>query len=379
MPGLPSVLREMGQEGWIPWIYIGLPIGSIVSPMILGVLSDGKIAANKLCGIMMFAGGCTMTIAFGALHLGARIEQYVFLMFVNALISAPLWALSTQSALSYLKGQEERFAYYRVLGTIGWLAAGMIGGMYLGADSSATAGLVGGILRFPAAALCFLMPYCPPVAKKKGFSVMQMLGQGSRQLWGDPNLRVLYIASGLIAIPLASFFMYVPLMMGGVMEVEQPTTWMSLSQWFEIPGMLTLAWACRKFALKKLVAFGLIVTALRQFLFALAAYQESLWPVYLGLLTHGLTYSYFLTVAQVHMEQWVSPELRGRAQGMLSLIFGGIGNLFGVLIVGRLFTMMVDLESNEGWVTYWSVLSLMAVVPVVFYLARYDRGQKKQV
>ncbi len=376
IPGLPSVLRLGGHEAWIPWIYMGMPIGSIISPLFLGALSDGKVAANRLCGYVMLIGGCSMTVAFGALHFGAPIELFVGLMITNALLSAPLWALVTQSALSYLRGKEEKFCYYRVFGTVGWVGAGMVGGFFLGADTSATAGLVGGLLRFPAGLFCFLMPHCEPAAKGKGFSFLQMLGSGSKELWLDRNTRTLFISAGLIAIPLSAFFMYVPLQME-TLGIERPTVWMTLSQWFEIPAMLTLVWACAKFRIKWLVFFGLAVSALRQVLLALSAETGQLWLLALGLLTHGLTFTYFLTVAQVYMEKRVDPSLRGRAQGMLSLMFGGLGSLIGVFVVSQLFDQQVDLLTESGWGSYWWGLSLIAVAPCLYFLFQYQKGEAK--
>ena len=372
MPALPNVLSKMGHESWIPWIYMGMPLGSIISPFILGALSDGKVAANRLCGYAMLAGGGTMTVAFTALHYGVPIEVFVVLMLINSLLSAPLWALATQSALAFLTGREERFAYYRVFGTIGWLAAGMIGGLYLGADESAHAGILGGVLRFPVGLICFLMPHCEPVAKGKSFSILQMMGQGSRELWLDRNVRVLFISAGLIAIPLSAFFMYCPLQMQE-MGVDKPTAWMSLSQWFELPAMLTLTWACARFNIKWLVGFGLLITAVRQALFWYSAQTGQFWPMTVGFLTHGLTYSYFLTVAQVNLEKGVRKELRGRAQGMLSLIFGGIGSFLGVMIIGRLQGAMVPHGTLVEWQQFWLVLTVMALFPTLYFYWRYQK------
>jgi len=371
IPGLPSILRADGYEDWIPWIYMGIPMGSIISPLLLGVLSDGKVAAQRLCGYVMLLGACSMTLAFGSLQLGVRIEVFVILMIANSLLSAPLWALVTQCALSFLHGREERFPYYRVFGTVGWMVAGLIGGFLLNADSSPISGLVGGLIRFPVAFLCFLMPHCEPKAKG-GFSFLEMLGAGSRDLWRDRNTRVLFLSAGLIAIPLASFFMYLPLQMKEL-EIYKPTPWMSLAQWFEIPAMLTLAWACRRFRIKWLIFFGLALSALRQGLFAISAESGQFFWMLLGLLTHGVTFSYFLTVAQMYIERSVAPELRGRAQGMLSLIFGGFGGLVGVLLVSSFFKLQVNVEQGNGWAEYWWIMTALAVVPTVYFLMRYQK------
>ncbi len=374
MPSLPNVLGSMGHTAWIPWVYVGMPIGAIISPFFLGVLSDSKVSANKLCGYVMLLSGVTMTLAFWMLHAGADIKVFVGLMLLNSLFSAPIWTLITQSALAYLTGKESQFPYYRLWGTIGWLVAGLIGGLCLNADESAFAGVVAGLVRFPAGICCFFMPECVPLAKGKKFSILQMLGEGSKALWKDQNTRTILVASGLIAIPLSSFFMYCPLQMTAL-GVQKPTAWLSIAQWVEVPAMLSLGWACTRIRMKWLMGLGLGVCVLRFGAFALSAHEWIFLPMALGFLTHGLTFTYFLTVAQIFMERRVASEFRGRAQGMLSLMFGGVGSLLGVILVGVFFDAIVDLESNTGWVQFWLVLAGICVVPTVYFFARYKKSE----
>lgn len=370
LPSLPSVLDGMGYSQWIPWVYGGLPIGALVSPLFLGALSDGKIPANRLCGYVMIAGGISLTLAFSALQAGVRVELFIILMFLNSLLNAPIWSLATQASLAYLSGQEDRYPYYRLWATIGWLSAGLVGGLLLQADSSPLGGIVAGVVRFPAAVCCFLMPLCQPLAVGKRFSFLQMLGEGSKELWTDRNTRVLLISSSLIALPLAGFFMYCPLQMKAL-GVERPTAWMTIAQWFEIPAMLTLSWACLRFPMKHLITLGLGVVVLRQGLFMIAAETGVFSLMILGFLTHGMTYTYYLTVAQMYMEKRVAPELRGRAQGMLSLVTSGIGSLLGVFITAQLFEGLVDTERNTGWPLFWGVLALLAALPSVYFFLRF--------
>lgn len=372
MPSLPNVLSGMGYESWIPWIYGGLPIGAIISPFLLGALSDGKVPANRLCGYVMLLGGVTMTLSFWVLHAGYPVELFVGFMFLNSLFNAPIWSLITQSTLAHLSGEEGRFPYYRFWATVGWVVAGLFGGLVLGSDDSPLAGIVAGVMRFPAGLCCFLMPLCVLVKKQKRLTFLVMVGQGSKELWLNRNTRVLLISSGLIAIPISALFMYAPLQMKAL-GVESPTAWLTMAQWFELPAMLTLGWASVRFRIKWMIAFGLGVCVLRQALFAVSAHTDVFYPMALGFLTHGFTFTYFLTVAQMYMEKRVSSELRGRAQGMLSLMFGGVGNLIGVFLTAKMFKRLVDLENNTGWTQYWLALALLALIPTVYFLLRYQR------
>lgn len=374
MPTLPNVLNEMGFEEWIPWIYIGMPIGSLFSPFLMGTLADGKIGAHKLAGIVMLVGGVLMTAAFIVLHYFRSIEAFVAIMFLNSLCAAPIWSLTGQVALAHLRGREEKYAYLRLLGTVGWLVAGLFSGYVLSADTSAFAGIIGGLIRFPIAICCFFMPACEPLAKKGRFSFLQMIGEGSKELWTNRNTAVLLVSALLVAIPLSAHYMYIPRYLKFI-SIEKPTIWMAVGQWAEIPAMLLVGWLSQRFRMKWILFCGLFAASSRYLLLVFSEQTGLFFPVVIALVTHGITFAFFYTMAQVYMEKRVEPELRGRAQGMLSLCFGGIGTGVGTLLMGAFYKEMIIIPTEADWTLFWVTISGFALVPTVLFGLLYKRVQ----
>ncbi len=66
----------------------------------------------------------------------------------------------------------------------------------------------------------------------------------------------------------------------------------------------------------------------------------------------------------------IDAQWRTRAQALLSLMTGGIGNLSGYLACGAWFTICKDGDSID-WRLYWGGLSLMVVIDAGLFLASY--------
>jgi len=59
----------------------------------------------------------------------------------------------------------------------------------------------------------------------------------------------------------------------------------------------------------------------------------------------------------------------------LSLMFGGIGSLIGVIFVSQLFDYQVDLQAETGWARYWWILTAVATIPCMYFLIRYQKRE----
>jgi MFS family permease len=72
----------------------------------------------------------------------------------------------------------------------------------------------------------------------------------------------------------------------------------------------------------------------------------------------------------------VDPGLRGQAQGLLSLVSGGIGPLVGAMICGWLRVHFVTAD-GQGWMAFWGILAAMIAICFVIFSVFY-RGLGKR-
>jgi len=90
-----------------------------------------------------------------------------------------------------------------------------------------------------------------------------------------------------------------------------------------------------------------------------------------------MCYTLYFVTAQIFLDRRVEPGMRGQAQGLLSMITGGLGPLAGAMLCGWLRYILVK-ENGAGWdVFWWTLSSIIAVCFVVF--AFLYRGRDREV
>jgi MFS family permease len=94
----------------------------------------------------------------------------------------------------------------------------------------------------------------------------------------------------------------------------------------------------------------------------------------LGVVLHGCSFALVFITAQIYLEQRVEPAWRARAQALMALVNGGVGNLIGYLGTGAWFSSCTDPDKTTHWPVFWSGLSMMVVVVLVYFLSAY-RGR----
>jgi hypothetical protein len=130
-------------------------------------------------------------------------------------------------------------------------------------------------------------------------------------------------------------------------------------------GALLLRWR-----LKWIFGCGLACGIVR---FGLSALDDRVW-ILSGVVLHGCSFALVFVTAQIYIDQRVPPAWRARAQALMALMSGGVGNLTGYLSAGIWFRVCTD-----GGVTRWSLLwgglaVAVAVVSAYFQIAYHGRG-----
>ena len=144
---------------------------------------------------------------------------------------------------------------------------------------------------------------------------------------------------------------------------------MGLAQVTEIIATLSLGWLLLKWRLKWIIVFGLGFGVAR---FALSALNTKT-GLLLGIGLHGVSYVFVYISAMIYINQRVEPAWRTRAQALLTLMNGGVGNLIGYLFCGWWFSDCTTVAGTH-WTLYWGLLSLMVVAIGIYFTTTY-RGK----
>lgn len=371
VPVLPNILKVRGMEWLIPIAFMAPPLASILSPLIFGASADQRFSAQKLLGTLSLAGAGALFMAFWSLHAGWHWGWFVALLFVNTLISAPMWSLLTTIGLGALEEAEKSFPVYRAFGTVGWVASGVTVSYILSTDADPVSGMAAAVVRVAVGLLAFLLPHTPPRGEAR-HGWKSAFGLDALSIFRDRDNRVYFWTMFLLSIPLSAFYMYTPRHLQDL-GTEKVAGLMTLGQWGEILALLLLARIMLRCRVKSVLVFAIACAVARYAFFAVAGWTgQSGWLVP-GIALHGICFTFFFITGQIFLDRRVDVGLKAQAQALLQLVSFGFGSLLGAGLVGLLYWLMVDSSGAQwgGWSGFWWLLTAMCVLAGIVFVAGY--------
>lgn len=368
LPALTNILTARELGAWVPTVFMVMPICSLISPLIGGALADQSISANRLFAWSAIIAAVALGSAFAALDWGWHPLCFVGLMTFWALLFAPSFALLTTISLTHLSDGERMFPLVRMGATVGWICAGLLTSFAFQADVSPVAGYAGAIASLLIGLAAFGMPHTPPLGLKHT-SLRDRLGLDAFKLLRERDHAVFFAVTALFSIPLSAFYMYGPEFLK-VLGDEHPTGTMTLAQGLEVVSLVFLGSVITRFRVKTVLSVALGLSVLRFAMSAVAGTNEQIGWHIAGIALHGLCYTFYFITAQVYLDRRVEPAMKGRTQGLLSMISAGLGPLVGALFCGWLRQTCV-MPDGSGWEWFWGLLAMMIAGCLAIFLLFY--------
>jgi nucleoside transporter len=399
---LAPYMTAMGMGAGIGDAYTVGPLAAIISPFFLGMVADRFFASERVLGVLQFVGGLALLAApavaeafpLHAVTQDGRVVQvrehlpFVGVLLVHMLCFMPTLGLTNSLAFHHLTNQEKQFPLIRVLGTIGWIAAGWVVGLAMGSvpeggralsplffSIAGAAGLVMGVYSF-------FLPHTPPPAAGKATSARDVLGLDTLALLKDRSFAAFILGSFLICIPLAAYYAFAGVYVGatGTLAADVPTR-MAYGQMSELLFMLVMPLCFARLGVKWMLAAGMLAWAVRYGLFAGAwsgpGGTHIQWMVLAGIMLHGICYDFFFVAGQIYVDQRAPRDLRGQAQGFLVLVTQGLGLGIGAQAFQRLVVNPNTVGGVTDWRTVWAVPSAFAAVVLLAFVALF-RAPKRE-
>ena len=370
LPALTNILGARGLGAWVPLVFVVPPLCALVSPLIGGALADQRVSANRLFAWSSVSGGLALLLAFWVLDAGWQPMWFVVLLGLYSLLSAPSWGLLATISLAHLRHGERQFPLVRVGATFGWVVAGLVTSHVLMADTSVAAGYASGAVRIVTGMIAVVLPNTPPLGVAATWR--SRLGLDAFSLFRQRDQCVFFVVTALFSVPLAAFYMYAPEFLKALGD-ERPTGTMTVAQVSEVASMFLIGAVMTRFRVKTVLLWALGLSAVRFAMSANAGLNGLIgWHIG-GIAMHGLCYTFYFITAQVFLDRRVDPGMKGQAQGLLSMVSGGVGPLVGALFCGWLRVFCVD-GGGGGWPAFWGILAAMIAGCFVMFAALY-RGQ----
>jgi nucleoside transporter len=366
---LGSALKASGTE--IGFAYSLPAMAAIVSPFLVGMIADRFFATQRVLAALHLAGAALLYLAASQ----SSMAKFWPLFLLYTLCYMPTLALTNALAFDHMSDPSKEFPRIRVLGTIGFIAAGWAIGLF-SADANNLPLLIGAGASVVMAVYCLTLPHTPPHNAGKKLSVRDMLGLDALALMKDRSFAVFVLGSFLLCIPLQFYYTFTNPFLNEI-GVQGAAAKMTLGQMSEIGFMLLMPFFFVRLGIKKLLLIGMATWTIRYLLFAYGNAGSGMWMLYLGILVHGVCYDFFFVTGQIYVDQQADIRIRAAAQGFIALVTLGAGQLIGSWLSG----VVVDANQiaatvpggvvTHDWTRIWIVPAMGALGVMLIFAALF--------
>ena len=358
------------KGGQIGLAYGSTAIGAMVSPFFAGIIADRFFASQRL---------------LGCLHLvGAALLYYVsttqsFAVFYPALIAYTIsymagHGLTNALTLHHSKDPAKEFPLVMLMGSVGWIAAGLVVSWLKLEDNA-------GMFRLAAGAALvmglysFTLPNTPPKGAGAPVNLRTMLGLDALKLMRDRSFATFMICSFLICVPLSFYFSWMHVFMGEL-KIENAAMKMTGAQVSDVVFLLLLPFLLRRLGVKGILILGMVAWTVRFAL--LTQFPQSggaAWMLLVAIAVHGMCYDYIFVMGRMYVDQRATPDIRAATQGFHAFVTLGAGMFVGSWlagVVGQHYTHAGGL--THAWSNIWLVPAVMSAALIfVFAVLFQDR------
>lgn len=333
----------------IGWIYNTSQIGAILSPLFVGLIADRFFPTQYVIAFCHLMGaGILYAVA------GAHDPKSVFLwMLAYNVLYMPTLALTNAICFRNMTNPDKQFPGIRVLGTIGWIVAGLVvGGLLIqsrmvdGKEQSFFGVVFGNLdvdgepfaqtqytlmlaagLSAVLGFFCLFLPHTPPVRTAPGESSSLFAALG---MFREPSFAILMVISFGISVALAFYYQLANPFLTDL-DLKNAAAWQTLGQFSEIFFLLLLPVIVVTLGVKWTLLLGMLAWCVRYGIFYSLDLSMIVW---IGLPLHGICYDFFFVVSQLYVDSRAPRQMRASAQGLLTLITIGLGMFVGNILAG---------------------------------------------
>ncbi|MBM3829106.1 MAG: MFS transporter [Verrucomicrobia bacterium] len=358
---LNATLKFEGSQ--IGLAYGSTAIGAMVSPFFAGIVADRFFATQRL---------------LGALHLiGAALLWYVstlksFGQFYPVLIAYTIsymagHGLTNALTLAHSKNPAKEFPLVMLMGSVGWICAGLAVSALKFEDNA-------GMFRLAAGAALvmglysFTLPHTPPKGAGAPVNARTMLGLDALRLMRDRSFATFIICSFLICVPLSFYFSWMNAFMNEL-KIPNAAAKMTIGQVSDVVFLLLLPLLLKRLGVKGILILGMVAWTVRfGLLTQFPKATDAAWMLFVAIAVHGMCYDYIFVMGRMYVDNRASEDIRAATQGFHAFVTLGAGMFVGSWlsgVVGQHYT--TNGGATHAWSEIWLVPAVMSAALIVVF------------
>lgn len=359
-------------------IYSTFAIGGLVAPLFTGLLADRFLAAERfLAGLhLAMAGLMTACGWWCQTHQGSDANQAIAywplfgLMLAYSIACMATLTLTNVIGFRNLTDPKAKFGQVRLVGTFGWIVAGLIlavsldsvsaGPLYLAAGASAVF-----------AGYSLTLPHTPP--KGHGRPLAEVVGLPAIKLLRDPAF-VVFAVVAFACNALNQFYAVFSNPYVTSLGVKYPEAVLTIGQWVEMGCMALVPFLLHRFGLKVVMTLGLVGWVVRN---GILWWGNVPLVVAVAIPMHGLSFAFFGMVGSIFVDREAPPHLRAGAQALVMILTNGPALLIGNTIAGNLVTSHTA-DGVTDWPAVWLVSAVGYAAALVFFVVFFREPSEKE-
>jgi nucleoside transporter len=358
------------SAGFVGYSTAAGALGSLLSPVVIGFLSDRYFAAQHLLALLHV--GCALA-AWGMYEGHTQTAFFLWLLVYYQCFS-PAAALTNKIGLKHLKNADAEYPFVRIFSTIGWITAGLFVGFawpLVTGESIEPSGIplvIGACGSIVMATFSLTLPNTPP-EEHTGLVLPRIL-RDCTDLLRNQALVVFLLLSMLACIPTMAYNNFGNTFLNNT-HYRWPAALMTLGQVSDLLVLALTPTLIKRFSLQLLFVSGMIAWGVRYVLLAAGSFYAIAWPSVAAILMNGPCFVFIYVVGVMYVDRLVGGAHRGAAQGMFALVSAGLGNLAGAITVGYTQSTFLTPKGVSpppyNWPAFWSVPAILSIASVFMF------------
>ncbi len=349
-------------------------VGAILAPFFVGLIADRLFATQKVLAVLHILGAALLFTASKQTSFGV----FYALVLVYCFCFMPTLALTNSLAFRQMRDPKEEFGAIRVLGSGGWIVAGLLIGS-LKVEATALPMQLAALSSLVMGLYCLSLPNTPALGSTERLTIGSIFPREAFALLKERSMLIFVIASFFICIPLQFYYAFTNLFLNQV-GVQNAAGKMTGGQMSELLCMVLIPWFFRRLGVKYMLVAGMGAWVLRYLFFAYGNPTDAVWMLWGGILLHGICYDFFFVTGQIYIDQKADAGLRAAAQGLITFITYGLGMFVGSWLSGAVVEHYA-LVPAVGTVTYqwrsvWIFSAIVSALVLFFFLVAFSEKEK---